>query len=173
MLNKISTHILRFILLILIQVFILNNILFFQLVNPYIYIYFILLLPFNIPKVLIIILGFLMGLCIDLFSGTMAIHAFATTFIAFLRPYILTFFSPHDGYDTTTEPTIAYYDISWWIKYSLLMVFIHHFLLFYLEIFSLNNFFYTLIKVVLSSVLSFIIMLLCQLFFHKTAKTHD
>jgi hypothetical protein len=116
------------------------------------------------------VLGFILGISVDFFSSTLAINAFATTFIAFLRPYILTFFSPHDGYEANTEPTIAFYDISWWIRYSLVMIFFHHFILFYLEAFNFNNLFYTLIKVILSSVLSFSIILLIQLFFHKTPK---
>ena len=43
-------NIIRFVFLVLLQVLILNNIQFSGYINPYFYIYFILLLPFDTPR---------------------------------------------------------------------------------------------------------------------------
>ncbi len=168
MTNRIDKHIIRFILLLLTQVYILNNVLFLNIINPYIYIYFILLLPFNIPTFLRIILGFIMGFSIDLFTGSMAIHASATTFIAYFRPFILSLFAPFDGYEKNTEPTLQYYNLSWWLKYATTTTGIHHFTLFLMEVFHFKNMYFLFLKTILSTMLTVFLMTLLQLFFYKS-----
>jgi hypothetical protein len=56
--NIILKNIIRFVVLVLIQVAILNNIQVSGFVNPYMYILFILLLPFEIPNWLLLVLSF-------------------------------------------------------------------------------------------------------------------
>lgn len=168
--NNIFSHIIRFFVLILLQVYVLNNILFFNIINPYVYIYFILLLPFELPPVLITFLSFLIGISIDFFSGTMAINAFASTVAGYMRPFILKLFSPHDGYEKNSAPTIAFYNLNWWIKYAMFMTLIHHGVLFFTETFHLHAVLYTMAKIIMSSVLSLILMILMQYFFHKSSK---
>lgn len=165
--NNIFSHIIRFLVLIILQVYILNNVLFFNIINPYVYIYFILLLPFETPPALLTILSFILGISVDLFSGTIAIHAFASTIIGFLRPFVLKIFAPYDGYEKNSAPTIDFYEVKWWIKYSLLLTFIHHAILFFTETFHFKHFFFTMIKIIASTILSMILMLLFQYFFHK------
>lgn len=167
---NIHKHIIRFIVLVLIQIYVLNNVLFINILNPYIYIYFLLLLPFNIPNFLLIILSFILGFSIDAFTGSYAIHASATTLAGFIRPFILKLYAPFDGYEKLTEPTLEYYDISWWLKYAFTISIIHHFVLFLLETFHLNNIFFTFAKALISSILSVILMTLLQYFFHKSKR---
>lgn len=168
--NNIISHIIRFFVLIFLQVYVLNNILFFNLINPYIYIYFILLLPFELPPFVITLLSFLIGISIDFFSGTIAINAFASTVSGYIRPYILKLFSPHDGYEKNTAPTIAFYNLNWWIKYSLFITMIHHSVLFFTETFHFHHIFFTLAKIIASSTLTLLLMILMQYFFHKRSK---
>src|SRR5688572_12401778 len=94
-------NIIRFILLILFQVLVLDQILIHQLVNPYLYMLFILLLPFNLPRPALQLLGFLLGLTLDMFTDTMGLHAAACVFIAYLRPFILNILSPQGGFEGT------------------------------------------------------------------------
>ncbi|MGB1450762.1 MAG: rod shape-determining protein MreD, partial [Marinirhabdus sp.] len=79
----------RFFTLVLVQVVVLDHINLFGYINPYLYIYFIVLYPFTGNRGLIILLGFLLGLTIDVFSDTGGVHAAATTFIAYARPAFL------------------------------------------------------------------------------------
>jgi len=60
----------RFIFLVLFQVWILNNLRVGGYINPYFYIYFVLLLPFSAPKWLLLVSSFLLGISIDLFMNT-------------------------------------------------------------------------------------------------------
>ncbi len=88
------------IILILLQILLFNNIQFSGYVNPYVYIMIILLLPAVIPHWLLLIVSFLTGLIIDLFSGSPGMHTSATLLAGFSRPYVLRIISPRDGYES-------------------------------------------------------------------------
>jgi len=79
----------RFVLLVLFQVLVLDQVHFGGYVIPYVYIIFILLLPFDIPKSLLLILAFGAGLTIDFFGNTLGLHTAALVMLAFARPGVL------------------------------------------------------------------------------------
>jgi len=161
MINRILRYGLIFILLLLLQVLLFNNIQFSGYVNPYIYIMFILLLPVEMPAWILLIISFAIGLIIDLFSGTPGMHTSATVLAGFVRPYVLRIISPRDGYEPGVDPSIIIYGFRWFVIYTSIIVLVHHFALFYLEVFRLADFFRTFLRVILSSLfsISFIILL--------------
>lgn len=167
MIKLLPRYIINFIVLAFIQVFILNNIQLGGFVNPYLYILFILILPFETPKWLLLVLGFFLGLTIDLFANTIGMHASATVFMAFLRPYVLELISPRDGYESETLPQLRFYGASWFIRYASILVFSHHLFLFYIEVFKFSNFFTTFVRVILNSIFTIILILISQYFFRK------
>ena len=162
MINHIARNAGRFIILVLFQVLVLNNIQFSGFVNPFMYVLFILLLPFETPRWVLLVSGFLLGLSVDIFSNTLGLHASATLFMAFLRPYVLRVISPRDGYETGTYPRVFYYGITWFLNYAIILVFAHHLFLFYLEVFRFSEFFRTLLRVILSSSFSILFIALSQ-----------
>lgn len=155
------------VILVLIQVLLLNHIQISGFINPYLYILFILILPFNTPKYLLLILGFLLGLNIDIFSNTIGIHAAATTFIAFIRPTVIRLISSRDVLELNIAPRISELGLSWFLRYTVFMVLIHHLFLFYVEVFTLHGFFYTLLRALLSSVFTIILVILSQYITYK------
>jgi rod shape-determining protein MreD len=162
------TSILRFglifILLILVQVLLFNNIQFSGYVNPYVYLMFILLLPVEIPSWLLLLLSFATGMIMDFFSGSPGMHSSATVVAGFCRPYILRVISPRDGYEPGSNPTMLIYGFRWFLSYTLLMVLIHHSILFYLEVFRFSDFFRTMFRVLLSSLFSITFILLIEFY---------
>jgi rod shape-determining protein MreD len=141
MINSILRFGLIFILLILLQVLLFNNIQFSGYVNPYVYILFILLLPIEIPSWLLLLLSFVTGLIIDFFMGSPGMHTSATVLAGFVRPYVLRIVSPKDGYESGPDPSMLTYGFRWFFSYALLMVLVHHTFLFYLEVFRFADFF--------------------------------
>lgn len=97
MIEIIPRNIFRFIVLVLIQVLILNNIEFSGYINPFLYVLFILLLPFETPAWLLLVSGFALGLTVDLFMNTPGLHAAATVLTAFVRPFVLRILLPVTG----------------------------------------------------------------------------
>jgi len=164
MINSILRFGLIFILLILMQVLLFNNIQFSGYVNPYVYIMFILLLPVEIPSWLLLLLSFSTGLIIDFFSGSPGLHTSATVLAGFVRPYILRIVSPRDGYEPGSDPSILIYGFRWFLSYALLVVIIHHITLFYLEVFRLAEFFRTMLRVLLSTLFSMTFILLIEFY---------
>lgn len=144
--------ILWFIGLVFAQVLLFNNIQIAGLINPFPYIYIILALPTKINRMALLFIGFLTGFTIDVFSNTWGIHAAATTLVAYLRPYLF-------GLVTTQEDREKIFPLysnmgSAYIKYAVLVVFIHHCALFCLEAFSLYLFWMVMAKAIVSSVVT-------------------
>ncbi|WP_372775848.1 rod shape-determining protein MreD [Mangrovibacterium sp.] len=150
------------VILVLVQVLLLNHIQISGLINPYLYILFILILPFNTPNYLLLILGFLLGLNIDIFSNTLGIHASATTFLAFVRPFVINLISSRDVLELNQAPKISELGFAWFFRYTLILVVIHHFFLFFIEVFSFSGFFHTLMRIVFSSVLTIVLVIISQ-----------
>jgi rod shape-determining protein MreD len=162
MISSFLRYTLIFIILILLQVLFFNNIQFSGYLNPYVYIMLILLLPIEIPSWLLLIIAFSTGLIVDFFSGSLGMHASASVIAGFTRPYVLRLISPHDGYEPGSSPSMVTYGFRWFLFYTLIIVLIHHFILFYLEVFRFTDFFRTLLRVILSSVFSVTFILLAE-----------
>jgi len=159
-----TRNIFRFVVVILFQVLVMNNVMINGYMIPYIYLLFILLMPFETPRWMQLLAGFALGLTMDLFTGTLGMHTAASVLIAFVRPYLLDLLAPRDGYEAETFPRIHYYGLLWFLKYTLLIVLVHHLALFYLEVFQLKHFLSTLLRVILSSILSTSTIVLSQYF---------
>ncbi|MBS3768903.1 MAG: rod shape-determining protein MreD [Bacteroidales bacterium] len=167
MINYLPRYILTFVILVLVQVLLMNNIQLGGYLNPYIYVLFLLSLPFETPKWGLLVLGFLLGLTIDLFSHTVGMHTSACVFMAFLRPMVLGTLEPRDGYEPDTYPSVRDYGLNWYFKYSSILILAHHLFLFYIEMFKLDNFFHTLSRALLSGLLSLIFILIIKVFIKK------
>jgi len=151
-------NIFLFIILILVQVLALNNIQFLGYINPYIYILFIFTLPVRTPQWLTLLLSFLIGIIIDIFSNTMGMHAFASVLIGFLRPYVIKLFISIDEGNNPT-PTFYTFGVGVYVKYVVVLVLIHHFTLFFIEAFSFQHILIVFSKAFFSSVVSILIIL--------------
>ena len=167
MIKTYYNDIIRFIVLILIQILIMNNVQFSGYVNPFFYVLFILLLPFETPNWLLLVLAFILGFTVDLFTGSYGMHAAACVFMAFLRPSVLSNIAPHDGYDSGTSPRITCYGLIWFAKYTILLVIAHGTFLFFLESFGFSNFFHIIARIILSSVITAILIIISQFFIFR------
>lgn len=154
-----SINIIRFILLVLVQVLVFNRLNFFGFINPMVYILFLYWYPIKENRATFIGLSFLLGLSIDLFSDTMALHSAATITIAYLRPAIMRFvfginyeFQSFKLSNTTKAQQFTF---------LALLILVHHSVYFSLEIFSIANLF-LIVKRVLS--IGFASIVLCLLF---------
>lgn len=152
----------RFLLLTALQVLLLNNIQLSGYINPYIYILFILVLPVRFPKLLSLILAFICGLSIDLFTNTAGMHAAATVLMTYSRPAALRIFSPRDGYEAESVPSMNKLGFNWFVVYASVMILIHHFALFFIEVFTFSEFFHTLTRVLFSAAASLLVILIAQ-----------
>ena len=152
-------QIVYFIVLLLVQVLILNNIKFLGFINPYLYILFILTLPLNINKALFLVIAFLLGFSIDVFSNTLGIHAFATVFVAFFRNQTVKLFIPREDNYEMLIPSMSSFGIGQFVKYAVVMVLIHHLVLFAIEAFTFHAFWLLLSRFFFNSIFTLILLL--------------
>ncbi len=163
----IANNALRFIFLILFQALILNNIELGGYVNPYLYILFILWLPFEMQLWVTLLLGFLLGFFMDVFTGTMGLHIAASVFLAYCRAFVLKILAPREGYEFGLRPNIQDMGVPWFVTYSGIMIFLHHGALIFVEAFRFSEFFHTLLRVFLSSIFTFILVTLSQFLIYR------
>ncbi|SHF95670.1 rod shape-determining protein MreD [Mariniphaga anaerophila] len=161
MIGRLIKYGVMFVVLVLMQVLVLNQVQLSGYINPFIYVLFIMLLPVSTPRYLLLILGFLIGFVVDIFSNSLGIHAAATVFIAFVRPFVISSISTREE-DRNEYPGLRQNKFSWFLSYTAIMVLLHHFVLFYLEYFTFSHFFLTFLRVLLSSVFSIFIIVLSQ-----------
>jgi len=152
----------RFILLVMIQVLILNHLNLGGYANAYLYVYFILVLPFATPRWLLLVLAFFLGLVIDIFTFTPGLNASATVAMAWFRPAVIRFLSSLPEEEMGVRPSLREQGFTWFFSYASLLVIIHHFILFYLEIFRFSEFFQTLIRNLISVVFTLVLILLSE-----------
>jgi hypothetical protein len=169
--TEVIKNIIRFVLMALLQVLIIQNINLTSYIILLPYVMVIIMLPFETNRLVVMLSSFLLGVCVDYFYDSSGLHASACTVLGFTRYYVLKYIAPRDGYDVGVTPTVEDMGVEWFLRYAGTLVIIHHFCLFYLEIFRFSEFFQTFARVLLSSIGTFGLIYLIQfLFFTRTRK---
>jgi hypothetical protein len=163
-------QIIKILIVLFVQVTFLNSINLHQTLNPYIYPLLILTFPFSYSTSTLVVLGFLIGSTVDIFSHTPGLHASATVLLAFLRNPIVGVMLPRSGYETDSNANILGFGLSWVLSYLGVCIFIHHLSLYFLEIFTFSHFFSTLFKSITSSLFSISVILLYLYLFSAKKK---
>ena len=162
MIQLIIHHTLRFLLLTGLQVFLLNNIQLNTFINPFLYVLFLLWLPVHLPRLLLLPIALICGLTVDMFQNTPGMHAAACLILVYIRPGWLKIIAPRDGYEADAEPSVARFGITWYLAYASLLVFVHHLLLFFIEVFRFSEFPETLGRILSSTVVTLALILIVQ-----------
>jgi len=147
-----------FVLLVLFQVLVFNHIHILGYATPFLYIYFILKMEIKVPRYLVLLLGFILGLTIDTFTNTLGVNAAATVLLAFLQPYILMWYAPRD-IEEDLKPERRQLGTWSFVKYVTICVLIHHTSLLMLEYFTFVEFWRILLQILACSVLTILMIL--------------
>lgn len=162
----------RFILFILIQVYVLFQIKpLHQFVVPYLYFLYILWLPFSMPRMAVTFLGFFFGLTLDFFTKTPGLHAAPCVLIAYLRPFLVNILIPQEGADKNYKsPSITSMGWAPYATYVLILTFIHNTYLVFLEWLQFGSFWFFLGKVLATTGISLLLILITELLVYRKEK---
>jgi len=165
-------NIIRFVLFIGLQVFVLNNIPpLHRFIIPVIYYLFILWLPFSVSRFWLLVLGFITGLSIDYFTITPGLHAAACVLIAYARPFIVNLLIPKDSSEFNyREPSARAMGWAPFSVYVFILTFLHHGYLIFLEWLQFGTFLDFLIKVITTSGISMLLILTAEVLFPRKLK---
>ena len=169
MISQIPINLFRLLLLLMAQILIFSNINFSSFVNPYIFPLFVLLLPFETPRWLLMLIGLSAGLFLDYFLGSTGMHAAACLLIGYLRPFLINVITPK-GTEFEISPNIYAQGITWFIVYLGITMFIYLTFYFFVEAATFLNFFFMLLKIFLSVIVSVIFMIIFLFLFSSKKK---
>jgi rod shape-determining protein MreD len=160
----------RFIVLMLLQVLIINEIDLPFYINPQVYLLFLLMLPISTPHYMQLLIGLFAGFVADKFGGTMGMHMAACVFMMYFRYFFIRNSTELDMQQLPIEPGISTMGIKWFMPYSVTMVLLHHTMLFFVEAFTFAEFFSTLLRVINSSAVTLLLILLMQFLFYRNSR---
>lgn len=169
MLNQIPVNIFRLLLLLLAQILIFSNINFSSFVNPYVFPLFVLLLPFETPRWLLMLIGFGAGLLLDMFMGSIGMHAAACLLVAYLRPFLINIITPK-GTEFEISPNVYAQGVTWFVVYLGITMILYLSFYFLVEAATFLNFFLLLVKILVSTLVSIIFMLIFLFLFSSKKK---
>jgi len=152
-----------FVLFILIQVLILNNVLVFRIATPFLYLFIIVKIPVNVSRSYVIAISFLVGIVIDVFSNTLGMHAAACSLIGMIRnPLIYTFSVKELAEDAT--PSYHSLGVGAFIKYVVSLVVLHHVTLFLIESISLFDPVFLIFRIFANVILTMLFIFIIEAF---------
>jgi hypothetical protein len=152
-------------LYLFLQVFVVRNLVFFDVAFCFVYISIILFIPNTMPISALLLIAFLVGILVDMFYNTAGLHAGACVFIAYLRSYILKILFPAKGLDNEVVISLEGLGTERFIRYIVILTFLHHLFLFFVETGTLFNFLNTSLKIVASVLFTSLIVFLLHIYF--------
>ena len=172
--STITKNIIRFVVILLIQVLLLNKLTLqwwsqptgFPVFVPFLYPLFLLLLPFETPVAVLLFVGFFSGLSVDAFMNTAGMHGFAMVLIAYFRINVLNALLPKNLSEYSGQ-TPSVKTMGWlpFIIYVSFLIVMHHAAFFIPELWSVSNIGYLLLKILASSLTSILLILVYVLLF--------
>ena len=148
----------RYFLVMLLQVLLFDQLQLVGTCHPYIYVLCLLMMPITLPHSVDMIIGAIIGLIMDIFCNSIGIHMAACVGLMFIRPYFLG--SIINDKDRLNEQ-ISIHAIGWeaMLKYVIVLVLIHHFIVFTLAAWSWKYMGFVLIETLISSIISTFVIL--------------
>ena len=169
--NVVFKNSIRFVLFVMLQALVFNQIEIGFGIHIMVQPLFIMLLPFETGVFTLMILGFALGLIIDVFSNTYGLNASSLLLMAYVRPIIFKFYGPREGYDPLKEPSVFDMGSRWFLFVFGYLILIHHFWYFLVEIFRFDQFLLILQKTIFSVIISYLLCIVLQTFLVKKSKT--
>jgi hypothetical protein len=155
-------HLFWFIGLLMFQLLLLDNLHVMGMFIPLLYVYAILRLPSTLSTYLVLIISFLTGMTMDIFSNTPGLHAAATTLMGMLRyPLIRLFVLKEDLSNRNISMDSLGRTVFW--RYVTPLVLIHHTSLYLLESLSYLNVANLLMKIPVCSLLTLLFIMALEL----------
>jgi hypothetical protein len=165
-------NIIRLALFIVLQVYILNKIPHLhEFIIPYIYYLFVLWLPFTLSRMSVMFIGFITGMILDAFTNTPGLHAAACVLIAYMRPFVIGVLTPKDIKEFNyREPSPKAMGWAPYLVYVLILTLFHHGYMTFLQWLSFGTFLRFLIKVVSTTAISMLLIIIIELLFPRKMK---
>ena len=159
------------VILIPLQILVFEHLALFGSGFAFIYVLFLFLLPVELGHTKGMVLALVIGLLVDIFSGTVGIHAASAVLIMFIRPFWLRVIIPRSGFEVNVLPSISNYGLAWFIFYTGPLFILYTLAFFFLESAGSGLFWITLSKSGFTSIISLVFVVTIQYLFYPKKKT--
>jgi hypothetical protein len=170
--SRVVSQILAFLGYLLFHIFVARKLVFGPLIFSYLYVGFLISLSPTISKSRLLLIGFFIGITIDLFEYSPGIHASACVLLAFIRPYLVSLLAARSNMDEDEIREISIREISlpWFLTYAGILIFIHHLAVFFLEAWTGKLVWLSLQKAFLSTIFTLVLLIIVQYLFFTSRK---
>ena len=155
-----------FVVMLVVQALLLNNIHLFGCSTPLLYVYVILMARRDFPRWGLLLFGFLLGLGVDMFSNTPGVGACSMTLLAFVQPMLMKLFLPRDSADDF-QPGIPSLGLMKFVYFSFISIFLYSLVFFTLEMFNFFNWTLWALSVGGSTLLTLLLVIVIDNFRNK------
>ncbi len=169
--NNTIANILRFLILLIVQVTVCQHICLFGYMTPALFLLALFLLPLELPLSLQYLIGFATGFVVDAFAHTLGVSTFACSIVMFVRPYVAHFLNgSNNKFENIDRPVPGVKDFRWVFLYTLILTSVYEILAVMLETMTFKNFGHTLL-VILGNIIFTVFVILCiEYIFHPRVK---
>lgn len=156
--KTVLNYILKFVLLVLAQAVIFNNIVLFNVAVAFVFIYLIVSMPVSWNTNVSLTIGFLAGLTVDIFSDTLGYNALSCTVLTFVRKPVFHLYKQDEEDLGGLKPCITTMGTAPYLKYLLTMVAIYCICFFLVESLTIFNPVLQGLRIVCSTAFTFLLI---------------
>ncbi|MBR5677852.1 MAG: rod shape-determining protein MreD [Paludibacteraceae bacterium] len=148
----------RYVIVMLLQVLLFDQLQLWGVCHPYIYILCLLMLPITLPHSVDMVIGAIIGLIMDVFCNSLGVHTASCILIMFIRPYLIGAIV-NDKDRLNEQISLRSIGMEAMIKYVVILVVIHHLVVFSLAAWSWHHIGFILLETLVSSIVTISIII--------------
>ena len=173
--NNIISNILRFLVLLTVQIVICQHVCLFGYMTPALFLLALFLLPLELPLSLQYLIGFATGFVVDAFAHTLGVSTFSCTLMMFVRPYIVRFLNGtnFNRFENIERPVPGVKDCHWILLYTLILTSIYQVVSVLLETMTFRNFGHTFLVMLGNTVLTVFVILCVEYIFYNKVRNES
>ncbi len=143
----------RYIIVMILQVLLFDQLQLLGVCHPYIYILCLLMMPITLSHSADMIIGAVVGLIMDVFCNSLGVHTAACIFIMFIRPYLIGAIV-NDKDRLNEQISLRALGMEALLRYVVILVVVHHLMVFLLAAWSWAHIGFVLLETIVSSLVT-------------------
>lgn len=148
----------RYMIVMVLQVLLFNQLQLWGACHPYIYILCLLMLPITLPHSVDMIIGAAVGLMMDIFCNSLGVHTAACILLMYVRPYLIGALV-NDKDRLNEQISLRAIGMEAMLKYVVILVVLHHLTVFLLAAWSWAHLGFVLLETLVSGVITILLVL--------------
>lgn len=148
----------RYIVVMILQVLLFDQLQLLGVCHPYIYILCLLMMPITLSHSADMIIGAVVGLIMDIFCNSLGVHTAACIFIMFIRPYLIGAIV-NDKDRLNEQISLRSLGMEALLRYVVILVVIHHLIVFLLAAWNWAHIGFVLVETLVSSLVTISIII--------------